>query len=855
MHTPGIIRIPESAEAKIQMSYILEGADRREFREIVLEAFDRATLVRAMAGLSPSRIFDNYVSPGSFKNQVFDLIGAAAREGWLDQIESILFTSVPGRTDLIARMQAITSRITCDNSTLSRPSPPSPELSVERIDGFDTHKSRIREAMDLLEDLIPEAERYPRDTMVTLIRRHLSGEFGPDWKFYFLVAMSAGRCAGMLICYEDIAANYCFISYLAARNPRRPGQPSVSEELANGLLRVRAERGLPQPRFLFEVDDPRRAADPRQRMRRMGRLEVFEDLAPFEGLHVRVLDIPFLQPALDWPASAEKSDLLLCLAAPGIQSFLDKSAVAQILDWSYLQLYGEDIYEDDSTRAEYGRHIRELRDSIVSKLPDRVRLLRSRDLIPDPKFGPPVAAIPASGVKLIYSSNPRPAMPLVQKDRTLLKEALCATPNFIEPVGRLFFIRTQLEESPFIESLTRTFNWIRWAGDSATVADEVLHRIETQEFDHGVPALALIARALQYSAGPQYSDRILDLRRRMKWDSLAPTEQEQQSASPSASVDTIDINLCMAAIPTAIVHLFGAKEHPLVRFAVHNHGRQPKRYRVFASVQGYSAEAIDTIEVAPQSQQTIHLLPTFFPKETAPVTELTRASVRTQVEDLSTDQKTERTFPVWLLARNSAPIAIEDPSTKKWIDMTRYLGAFVTPNAAAVMEFLPAVVARHPDKRLVGYQIDETEVALQVQAVFEALKQSGTKYVNSVIEFTPEPGSANQRVRLPRESLHNTNANCIDGTVLFASLLEAISLHPAIVIIPGHAFVAWETFRDSGAWRYLETTMISTHSFADACAKGDERASKYQAEETVTPGSFKRFPLRELRDKGITPLE
>ena len=46
---------------------------------------------------------------------------------------------------------------------------------------------------------------------------------------------------------------------------------------------------------------------------------------------------------------------------------------------------------------------------------------------------------------------------------------------------------------------------------------------------------------------------------------------------------------------------------------------------------------------------------------------------------------------------------------------------------------------------------------------------------------------------LPRESLADKEANCINGTVLFASLLEGISMSPAIVLVPGHAFLAWET--------------------------------------------------------------
>lgn len=91
--------------------------------------------------------------------------------------------------------------------------------------------------------------------------------------------------------------------------------------------------------------------------------------------------------------------------------------------------------------------------------------------------------------------------------------------------------------------------------------------------------------------------------------------------------------------------------------------------------------------------------------------------------------------------------------------------------------------------------------------------------------------------------------------MLVASLLEAISLHPAIVIVPGHAFAAWETFRNSGTWRYLETTMIATHTFDEACTRGDLTAKKWQEQDAVSPGMFKRLALRDLRAQGITPLE
>ncbi len=194
------------------------------------------------------------------------------------------------------------------------------------------------------------------------------------------------------------------------------------------------------------------------------------------------------------------------------------------------------------------------------------------------------------------------------------------------------------------------------------------------------------------------------------------------------------------------------------------------------------------------------------------------------------------------------------------MDLSRYLGAFVTPNAPALMAFLRQAAALHPQKRLVGYQGDLSQVEPQVRAIFEALKrQAEITYVNSVIAFSPDQGAANQRVRLPRECLEHHQANCIDGTVLVASLLEAISLNPAIVLIPGHALLGWQTWNDETAqWRYLETTMIGWSTFEEAQASGEVMADRYRklATDHQDNSLFRSWPLRTLRaEYGITPLE
>jgi hypothetical protein len=134
------------------------------------------------------------------------------------------------------------------------------------------------------------------------------------------------------------------------------------------------------PRFLFEVDDPALAESAAERRRRLSRLKLFDSLAPFENMHLRVLDVPYVQPQLNGPFAVSEKQLLLCYVAPGLQTTLPKSEAIEILTWTYTELYGDDIFEEPQTRAAYKRHTDELLNSVVRKLPGQVRLLKYREI-------------------------------------------------------------------------------------------------------------------------------------------------------------------------------------------------------------------------------------------------------------------------------------------------------------------------------------------------------------------------------------------------------------------------------------------------------------------------------------------
>jgi hypothetical protein len=205
----------------------------------------------------------------------------------------------------------------------------------------------------------------------------------------------------------------------------------------------------------------------------------------------------------------------------------------------------------------------------------------------------------------------------------------------------------------------------------------------------------------------------------------------------------------------------------------------------------------------------------------------------------------DQTYPIKLHAYDTALLGL-CTADDKVVDLTDHLCAFVTPHVPQIEDLLRKSVEFHPDHHMVGYQgADATRaedarrvVREQVRAIYNALKHdAGLAYVNSALNFGKQEGQITQRVRLPVTSLNESKsrANCIDGAVLYASLLELASLDPFLVIVPGHAFVGWRAWRGLAQYDFLETTMTDSDEFDAALDKGNR-----QYEEAHDRGYFGR---------------
>jgi hypothetical protein len=389
----------------------------------------------------------------------------------------------------------------------------------------------------------------------------------------------------------------------------------------------------------------------------------------------------------------------------------------------------------------------------------------------------------------------------------------------------------------------------------ATFRPDVARALRAHVLDHADTLETGALAAAVEGAGPARAPADAGL--------IVDTERDSHLLGPTSTKLDVKVQLRMAHVPTSVCHLFDAASHPLLTCSAARAlgaENRTRRLRVTAGVEGYSAPAIATVELDSPKPQTFDLLPTFYPERLAGLTELTRATVTVLVDDLDSGLvELHRTSAIWLLARTTAVLSVMDPATGANQDLTRYFGAFVTPNHPRVLAFLQNVKQHHPAKVLAGYQGAPEGVTAQVQAAYDAVHEDvDVTYVNTTIAFAPDDTTTPmQRVRLPAEALETGAANCIDGVVLLASLIEAMSLNPAIVVIPGHAFLGWETWEGSGEWRYLETTMLGTQPFDVAAARGEAEAAAMQklAHDRKDESLFRRWSLRQLRrELGIVPM-
>ena len=172
----------------------------------------------------------------------------------------------------------------------------------------------------------------------------------------------------------------------------------------------------------------------------------------------------------------------------------------------------------------------------------------------------------------------------------------------------------------------------------------------------------------------------------------------------------------------------------------------------------------------------------------------------------------EERRPVRVRAINDAPLRV--CTGDRCSDYSLSMAAFVNEDHPAIDSILRAAldIPAMPVKEWIGTQGTEEQVLRQVWAIWYWLQRNKVTYSSITTTSNARQDVYSQTIRPLSQALSTQQANCIDGTALFSSILRKIGIEPILVLVPGHAFLGFYTDSQHTKTAFLETTMLNDSS-------------------------------------------
>lgn len=192
----------------------------------------------------------------------------------------------------------------------------------------------------------------------------------------------------------------------------------------------------------------------------------------------------------------------------------------------------------------------------------------------------------------------------------------------------------------------------------------------------------------------------------------------------------------------------------------------------------------------------------------------------------------------------------------RYVSIRLFYAAYVNEENPLIDKVLREALNTRIVRRFLGYQSTPEMVDKQVYALWYVLQKRNFKYSSVSYSSLSSNVVYAQRVRTFEDALNSSQINCVDGSVLFASLLRAINITPVLVQMPGHMFVGYYTDSAKKNLTFLETTMIGDVDLDDYFPDeklDSTRTTKSQGEMSrLTFEKSKEYALREymrVKDK------
>lgn len=192
-------------------------------------------------------------------------------------------------------------------------------------------------------------------------------------------------------------------------------------------------------------------------------------------------------------------------------------------------------------------------------------------------------------------------------------------------------------------------------------------------------------------------------------------------------------------------------------------------------------------------------------------------------------------------------------------DVSYFFAAYVNENHPFINSIMKDAIAAKMVGSFAGYQGDRDDVMAEIEAIWNTLKDRGMHYSTMPASADDDnPYISSQYVRLLGESIDYSQANCVDGSVLMASIFRKIGLDTSLVEMPEHMFVAVNLDSEGKETVFIETTELADSSLDEAIQSGNEKfeenKDKFDSQKPEDEG-YNIINIQAARDNGIMPIK
>jgi hypothetical protein len=330
----------------------------------------------------------------------------------------------------------------------------------------------------------------------------------------------------------------------------------------------------------------------------------------------------------------------------------------------------------------------------------------------------------------------------------------------------------------------------------------------------------------------------------------AVASEGPRATAASATVDQITASYSYGgSLVTPLAHLYGTIFDDYVIVSVVNDNTAAVKVVVTSQIADYTNQASDTVTVDAGATQEIRQNPHLTSTAIDGLNSAHQADLHVVVSYLEAGQPRtvfDQTSTVTVTSRRDMPLQIEGFSMQEIRELE---SVFATPSDPSVEELIRKAANYMPDHAM-GDVTDAADGRAQMAAIWQA---EANDYKLYYVSTTETFAAASQRIRLPGEVLSEASGNCIELSMLYTAVAEALSLKSYLIYIPGHTYFAVD-LSGNGDDLVIETTMIRNSTFDVAVAKGAEEWTRDLPHMQAGDDLYNVVDVEAARAKGIIPI-